>query len=166
MSKKLVLNIDECTGCRACEMACSLKHFGEGNPARSLIKVLRYERMGEYLVPVPMICQQCETPMCEAVCPVKAISQDPDTGAYVVDKKKCLGCRLCVAACPVGAIEVDPREKTASKCDLCGGDPMCVKFCIQEAIEWVPQEEIGWENRRKAAARISDRLKLVSAGGK
>jgi len=166
MRKRLVLNMDECTGCRACEMACSLKHFGEGNPARALIKIVRYEKMGEYLIPVPMICQQCETPMCEAVCPVKAISLDEKTGAYVVDEKKCLGCRMCVAACPFGAIEVDPQKKTSSKCDLCGGDPMCVKYCAYEAIAWLPEEEIGWENRRKAAGKISERLKLAILGGK
>jgi len=166
MESALTIDLDLCTGCRVCEMVCSLKHYGEANPARSLVKVLRYERMGEYLIPIPMICQQCEAPMCAAVCPVKAISKDTKTGAYIVDDKKCLGCRLCVAACPIGAIEVDTVQKVAVKCDLCGNDPTCVKFCTQEAIRFVPKEEVGWEKRKKAAEKLSERLRMVVEGGK
>ena len=166
MNSMLTLELDLCTGCRICEMVCSLKHYGEGSPARALVKVLRYEKMGEYLTPIPMVCQQCEAPMCAAVCPAKAISLDAKSGAYVVDEKKCLGCRLCMAACPAGAIEVDPVRKVAVKCDLCGGDPTCVKFCTQEAIRFVAKEEIGWEKRKKAAEKLSERLRMIAAGGK
>jgi Fe-S-cluster-containing hydrogenase component 2 len=35
---------------------------------------------------------------------------------------------MCVSACPFGAINVGPDE-TILVCDLCNGDPMCVKFC-------------------------------------
>lgn len=166
MNSVLTVDLDLCNGCRSCEMVCSLKHLGEASPARALVKVLRYEKMGEYIITIPLFCQQCETPMCKAVCPVKAIAQDEKTGAYIVDEKKCLGCRMCVAACPVGAIEVDPVKKTSAKCDLCGGDPTCVKFCTQEAIRFVPKEELGWEKRKKAAEKFSDRLKIVAMGGK
>ncbi len=43
-------------------------------------------------------------------------------------------CRLglCVTACPQypnSAVRVIPATKKAIKCDLCGGDPQCVKFC-------------------------------------
>jgi len=165
MSNLLAVDLDKCTGCRTCEIVCSLRHFGESNPTRSMIKVLRYERFGDYLINVPIVCQQCEMPMCKEVCPVNAISQDPKTEAYVVDATICLGCRLCVAACPMGAIEVDQEKRISSKCDLCGGDPMCVKFCVMEAISYVPRDEIGWENRRKSAEKISERLKLVAKGG-
>jgi carbon-monoxide dehydrogenase iron sulfur subunit len=166
MNKLLSVDLDLCDGCRTCEMVCSLKHYSEANPARALVKLLRFEKMGEYIVTIPIFCQQCETPMCKAVCPVKAISQDKNTGAYIVDEKKCIGCRMCVAACPMGAIEVDPVKKTAVKCDLCGGDPTCVKFCSQEAIRWSTKDEVGWENRRKAAEKFSDRMKIVVIGGK
>ncbi len=35
-----------CTGCRECEVVCSLYHFGECNPERSAIRVVRSEKDG------------------------------------------------------------------------------------------------------------------------
>ena len=42
--------------------------------------------------------------------------------------EKCTGCKLCIKACPFGAIQVGPNREIL-KCDLCGGDPECVKYC-------------------------------------
>jgi len=161
MGKILVVDIESCTGCRVCETVCSLAHFGECNPTRSRIKVLRYEKFGEYYINVPVVCQQCETPMCMQVCPVNAISEDPSTGAYIVNTEVCLGCRLCTIACPVGAIEVDPYSKTALKCDLCNGDPLCAKLCAHGAIRYVEEEKVGFVERRESIKKLETVLKIV-----
>ena len=80
-----------------------------------------------------MVCQQCEDPLCMAMCPAGALSRSPETHAVVVDPDKCLGCRTCVEVCPFGAPSVDPRTGKSEKCNLCDGDPTCVKVCSQFA---------------------------------
>jgi Fe-S-cluster-containing dehydrogenase component len=159
MEKSLIfVDIDKCTGCRTCESVCSLKWEGECNPTKSRIKALRYEKFGEYLVNIPVVCQQCETPMCKEVCPVNAINQNQETGAYQVNPDTCIGCRLCTIACPVGVIEVDPNKKIAYKCNLCEGDPLCVKFCLHDAINLIPIEKVGYHTRKRAQEKLAERL--------
>jgi len=147
MAQKLLLvNPEKCTGCG------------------SFIRALRYEKMGSYFFSVPAVCQQCQTPLCMDVCPVNAIQPDSGTGAYLVDEKKCVGCRLCEMACPLGAIEVHPDKHVAMKCDLCDGEPMCVKFCLPGALTYLSKEKIGFARRREAIKKLSDRLTLIASG--
>jgi carbon-monoxide dehydrogenase iron sulfur subunit len=63
---------------------------------------------------------------------------------------------------PLGAIEVDPVKHTAFKCDLCGGDPECVKICLAEALIYVGKDKVGYSERREALKKLSDRLVLVA----
>ena len=67
-NKVLFIDFEKCTGCRTCEVACSLRNEGICNPVLSRISVIKWEDMG---VDVPMVCQQCENPPCRAVCPVE-----------------------------------------------------------------------------------------------
>lgn len=117
-----------CSACRLCEVACSLKHEGKIWPEASRIRIY------EYLpgAPVPHFCVQCSDYPCVSACPMKALSVDKKTGAVIVDKEKCTKCGLCVQACP-GMVPRIPRGADSVKiCDLCGGEPECVKIC-QEA---------------------------------
>ena len=45
-----------------------------------------------------------------------------------------IGCRACVAACPFGAIRYWPEDNKILKCDLCGGDPACVRYCATKIL--------------------------------
>ncbi len=61
--------------------------------------------------PYPLLCNQCESPMCVRVCPTKATFQRPD-GIVMMDYHRCIGCRYCMAGCPYGARSFnfqDPR---------------------------------------------------------
>jgi len=49
------------------------------------------------------------------------------------------------------------------KCDLCGGDPLCVKFCGYSALEYLPEEEIILERKKGAARRLFELLETLSA---
>ena len=60
-----------------------------------------------------------------------------DSGAVLIDRAKCTGCGLCAEACPVCAIVMDKQAGIARKCDLCGGDPACVRYCPTGALELV-----------------------------
>jgi Fe-S-cluster-containing hydrogenase component 2 len=58
MDKMLIVDHEKCTGCRLCELVCSVFHTGASNPSRSRIRVIKWENVGFYL---PMTCQNCET---------------------------------------------------------------------------------------------------------
>ncbi len=152
MEKVLMINHQKCTGCRLCELVCSVMHDGVSNPARSRIKVVKWESEGLY---VPMSCQQCEDAPCLNVCPVKAISRDQDYGFVAVDYEICIGCRSCVAVCPFGAMNYNVIDKKVFKCDLCGGNPQCVRFCEEKAVDYVDADRIGNFKRKDAAERVS-----------
>ena len=50
----------------------------------------------------PLLCNQCEAPMCVKVCPTQATFQRPD-GIVMMDFHRCIGCRYRMAGCPFGA---------------------------------------------------------------
>lgn len=123
--KKLSVVPNLCIGCRECELMCSLKHQGTFNPAAARIRV---EYDAETNCYSPVVCRHCDEPACVEACPSEALSRDERTGAVVVDGEKCTLCLECVEACPYDAINVAP-DGTILKCDLCGGEPACVRFC-------------------------------------
>jgi Fe-S-cluster-containing hydrogenase component 2 len=160
MSKALYINYEKCTGCRLCELVCAVKHDGISNPARSRIKVMKWEMEGLY---IPMSCQQCQDAPCVNACPVKALSRDEDLGRVVVDYDVCIGCRTCVSVCPFGAMSFNTIDRKVFKCDLCEGDPQCVRFCDRKAVDFVSPDDVSIDKQRQAASRISQAGKQASA---
>ena len=143
ITKRLIVVPERCSGCRLCELACSLVRFGVNNPKKSCLRV-----MVAYPHPVirmPIICHQCREPKCAENCPTGAI-QVKD-GLVVIDEDACISCNQCVVSCPFGAIFTHADLDTPFKCDLCGGDPECVKVCPKRALLFVPEHLIGDEHR-------------------
>jgi len=161
--KVLNVDIEKCTGCRTCETVCSLINTDRVQPSRSRIKVIRYEKRGEYHNYIPMVCQQCSTPLCMDVCPTNAISRDSVLGAMLVDEQACVGCRICNMACPVGGISIDPVSNVAFKCELCGGDPECVKYCDSGALSYVSLDRLDSSIKRNKSENISELFKLMQS---
>lgn len=160
MGKVLMIDYEKCTGCRLCELVCSVKHEGVSNPAKSRVKVVKWEWEGRY---VPMSCQQCITAPCLAVCPVKAISRDEALNRVQVDYDVCIGCRMCVAVCPFGAMGFNAQEKKVSKCDLCDGEPQCARFCDVGAIKYVDAAEVSGLKQYTAAEKFNSVVQKVTA---
>ncbi|RLG46378.1 MAG: 4Fe-4S dicluster domain-containing protein [Thermoproteota archaeon] len=156
MRMMLIADYERCTGCRACEAACSFKHFGEFNPRRSRITVVRDPLRG---VNFPVFCLQCEDAPCVESCPTGALQKRD--GLVELNHDLCIGCKTCVAVCPFGGVVVDPATSKPIKCDLCGGDPECVKFCTPGVLKYVPVTVANVEARKRAVKNIPRLLELV-----
>ena len=128
---RMLVDEEKCTGCRACELACSLANCQEFAPSKALLRVDKTETEG---LDIPLICRQCGNAPCISACPTKALSKDASTKAVLVDQEKCIGCRLCSKACPFNSISFTVEKGKAAICHLCHGSPSCVKVCPSGAL--------------------------------
>jgi Fe-S-cluster-containing hydrogenase component 2 len=159
MSDKLqrifLVDPEKCTGCRFCELICSLTKTGECNPQKARIRVISIPHKG---IDVPIVCQHCEDAPCRAVCPVDALRRDPKTGAIVLNPLICIGCKACIMACPYGAITIDVETRQIMKCDLCDGEPRCVKYCVTQAIQFVRADVAAKIKRKRVIEKMEEPL--------
>ncbi len=121
----------KCSGCSRCEVACAFFHTGMTGRGSARIKVVKIEQIG---IDYPVVCQHCVERYCLR-CPEKAIELGP-LGQVIVSPTLCTACGACETLCPIGAIEL--FEDIPYVCDLCGGDPRCVKACTLGAVRFVP----------------------------
>jgi Fe-S-cluster-containing hydrogenase component 2 len=84
-------------------------------------------------------------------------------GRVEIDYDVCIGCRMCVAICPFGGMGFDTLAKKVIKCDLCDGDPQCVRFCETKAIQYVDASAVSIEKQRAAAEKFSGIMGKVAA---
>lgn len=135
----LAIYPEKCNNCLDCEKACALIKAGTKDVSRSRIRTIQNLRKAYY---GPVVCLQCNEPDCLHICPSGAIRKDPETGIVSIDEKRCVRCFLCTLACPYGGIFYSLREKGMIKCDLCEGDPECVKVCKPGALQYLRHAEI------------------------
>jgi molybdopterin-containing oxidoreductase family iron-sulfur binding subunit len=107
----MVIDLDLCTGCQACVVACHAENnvpaVGEEEVAlgRSLhwIRIERYWQ-GEFphvkAEFMPMACQHCQAAPCEPVCPMYATYHDGPENVNVMVYNRCVGIRYCAVNCP------------------------------------------------------------------
>jgi carbon-monoxide dehydrogenase iron sulfur subunit len=105
---------------------------------------------------LPMLCQQCEEAPCIAVCPRDALSRDTMLGRVALDYDLCIGCKMCVMACPFGGMGIDSQSRQVIKCDLCDGEPTCVRFCEPGALQFLPASSVNLRKKRDAGLRLSE----------
>ncbi len=134
----LTTNPAQCVGCRTCEIVCSLSHDDICRPALARIDTV-YDptKTLSSLAVMANVCRQCNMADCYLACEYDALVLDPVTGARIIDASKCQGCGECFAACPWDMIRENADAGVFTKCDLCGGDPQCVKYCPADAITFV-----------------------------
>lgn len=128
-TRALMVRPAACVGCGLCELTCSLHASGEISPRRARLVLVDAGADGGA---VPVVCGQCVGAPCVTACPQQAIYRNKRTGALVVDRWGCNGCARCVGACPWGLVQV---TEVAEKCDLCGGEPVCLQVCPTGALD-------------------------------
>jgi Fe-S-cluster-containing dehydrogenase component len=155
MPRKIVTcDPDLCLGCRICEVACSVTKGKSLSPSLSCIHVANFEPVGS----LALACILCEKAPCVTVCPTKALFKG-ENGVIRIDEKKCNGCSWCMGACKFGAITLNPTKKVVAICDLCDGDPKCVKLCpFEGALSFATLEELTHKSRRKTTAQLLQEL--------
>ena len=126
MKKLTVKKNSECMACLECVRACSVAFYKEFDPDLSCIQIV-----AKGAGPKPMTCIQCGK--CMKVCEHEAITQNPKTGVYMINKKNCVSCGKCVEVCPMKVMVLKP-ENPATKCIACG---ICAKVCPMEILEIV-----------------------------
>jgi len=165
----IVFDPSYCSGCMSCMTACSTYNNGATSLSKSRIQIVRHEGHaisgmdeGDDLIFDYISCQHCEDPFCQYFCPTLALHKDKDTGAVVVDQEKCVGCRMCLTVCPFGAISYDTGRRRITKCELCGGDPQCVRFCHTGALRFVPKDLAHLPKRDRLGRKMAQFQRKIS----
>ncbi len=134
------------------------QHEGRFGVATARIRVTKVEPLG---IDHPHVCRQCKRAPCVEACPVAALGRDSGTGAITVAVKACIGCAACVDACPFGMAMLDPATGVALICDLCGGDPACVKRCATGAIRYGKGDAAARRKREQIAIAAAEAARDV-----
>jgi benzoyl-CoA reductase subunit BamC len=133
--KRIIVDVDKCNGCRACEVICSSYHaapkYSSNNPARSRIRVIRHPLSDVF---VPVYAGEYTAAECAG------------RDQYVIDGKVYDECGFCRASCPSRDAFKEPDSGLPLKCDMCEDDPtlevpLCVKWCKVGALTYEVREE-------------------------
>lgn len=160
MKGNFILDLDLCSGCGACAVACMDQNDTNlaQEPALRRIYQLEDENCSEIRY-VSIACLHCQDTPCVIGCPTGAIFQDDDSGAVLVNEDLCIGCHSCAIACPFG-IPRYSKESKLQKCNLCveriqhGLEPACVRICPVNALKFIPANEAMDEKEHKYINKI------------
>ena len=117
---RIAVNHSKCTGCRLCEIACSLFHLEIINPEKSAIRIQKDDL--DTSMNKPQVCRQCKEMKC----------LDGENVAQESEKKKFVWRRDRAEKCPFKGLNI--LDDDAYHCDFCHGHPQCVLVCTTEAI--------------------------------
>jgi DMSO reductase iron-sulfur subunit len=141
MTKGFLLDLNRCTGCQACGLACTIENglpFGS-----SWRRIDTYNESRHPAAPawhLSLACNHCAEAPCMSSCPTLAIRRDASTGAVLIEQDACIGCGYCVWACPYDAPRYDAEDGVMRKCTFCNDrlherlDPACVSHCPTGAL--------------------------------
>ena len=135
--KRILVDVNRCSGCRQCEMVCSFSNENKFGSSISRITVIKEDNFG---LDLPIVCWHCNP--CNAVenCPTEALERKEE-GSIFVNEEKCVRCGICLEKCTIGAIRLHPKSKIPLICDQCDGKPLCVEKCPTKALAYIAMEE-------------------------
>ncbi len=146
--RSIKIDVDKCNGCRACEIICSAFHatpkYSSNNPARSRIRLIR-DPMRDMFIPV--------------YAGERAAAECMGRDRYVIDGKEYDECGFCRASCSSREIFKEPDSFLPLKCDMCESDPplsepMCVQWCLNNALVYQEREEEVEEEEKLDAMEV------------
>jgi Fe-S-cluster-containing dehydrogenase component len=138
-----VLDLDRCTGCAACVVACNNEN--EVSEGLSWRRIHTFNRQRLATAPVfhfTLACNHCLEPACLDGCPANAYTKDPATGAVLIDRDSCMGCQYCAWVCPYEAPQFSANAGVMEKCTFCEHRltddrfPACVTACPTDALRF------------------------------
>ena len=191
----MAIDLQKCRrkeGCDLCIKAChsahNVPHFADGRHEIKWVWKQSFEDVFPFAqtqytrnvfagVPVLLLCNHCDDPPCEDVCPVGA-TWKRDDGVVMMDWHRCIGCRYCMAACPYGSRSFnwqDPRPAISAinpdfptrtkgvveKCNFCEErlakklSPLCVESCEEKALVFGDLEQPDSEIRQVLRSRFA-----------
>ncbi len=134
------VNLDQCTGCKACVVACHALNGLDDNESWRDVGLLLGDECTSYQQTVTSACHHCLDPACASGCPVLAYEKDLDTGIVRHLDDQCIGCSYCILKCPYDVPKFNDARGIVRKCDMChqrlaaGEAPACVQACPTSAI--------------------------------
>jgi Fe-S-cluster-containing dehydrogenase component/DMSO reductase anchor subunit len=135
------VDLDRCSGCKACVTAChTLNGLDENESFRSVGLLVGGSSALPVLQHVTAACHHCLEPACMIACPVNAYEKSPVTGIVKHLDDQCFGCQYCTLACPYDVPKYHAGKGIVRKCDMCssrlevGEPPACVQACPHQAI--------------------------------
>ncbi len=149
MSLGFYVNLQQCIGCRTCQVACKDRHdiHEPGVRPRRVDSFVAGEFPNASIFHRVVSCNHCESPACVANCPTGATFKSAD-GTVLHNAEECIQCMSCVNSCPYGAPQFDEVEQLIVKCDACkdlrdaGMLPNCVAACPMRAIDFGDLDEL------------------------
>jgi len=153
--KEIKVDIDKCTGCRACEMACSAFHakprYSSVNPALSRIRVISDEINDEY---VPIRAGDYTAAECSG------------RHMYTINGKDYSECSFCRSSCPSRDFFFEPDSGLPLKCDMCEtvpalDEPWCVKVCEADSLTYEEREVAQDEKPQEKRGDIEVGLEML-----
>lgn len=162
MSYGIYIDINRCTGCQACVVACMDQNDLDVERGKDAYRHVYLVEAGNYPqvtnAYISLGCLHCTDAPCKMICPTGAIGTD-HRGGVGVDTDRCIGCHLCLQSCPVGVPRYDTEGKMG-KCDLCiervraGLEPACVRTCPTQALSFGRVNAVGNRLEARAAQQL------------
>jgi len=149
----MLIDLRRCIGCQACAVACKAENGVPLGTWRSWVKVIEkgeYPHVSRSFLPI--LCNNCENPICVRNCPTQATYARKD-GIVMIDPHRCIACKYCIASCPYDVRYYNAFKRIVQKCQWCnhrvdaGLLPACVQTCPTGAMTFGdmhdPESEIS-----------------------
>jgi Fe-S-cluster-containing dehydrogenase component len=189
-NKAMLYDATRCVGCKACMTTCKrVNHdFGDlsyeqaafdpdglwdapqdlSGDTRTLIKL--YKESPTRWSYVKHSCMHCQKPSCVSVCPVGAMTRDPQSGIVAYDKNVCIGCRYCQIGCAfnIPRFQWNKALPQIVKCDMCKstelprtGTTGCAGVCPVDAIHFGRRGDLLAMARQRLAEKPEKYIQYI-----